>query len=155
MTERGMLPNSLQILDAFRFLGWNLYITDRETRKKVDVISRGPVKEVEFYNPDYARFYVAFPRVRDPTNALQVQLEIDRIEDEEQMDFPYMYHMGNLDAGNRIPIFCFIFDKEGMGVLHRQGDDLVKSLIVRHGSISEYVTKGHIGPVVKFSSTKN
>lgn len=155
MIERGVLPNSLQILDAFRFLGWNLYIIDRETRNKVDVISRGPVKEIEFYNPNYARFYVAFPRVRDPKNALQVQLEIDRIEDEEQMDFPYMYHKGNLDPTNRIPISCFIFDRQGMGVLHRQGEDLIRSLVVEHGSISEYVMKGHIGPVVKVSSAKN
>lgn len=155
MTKRGVLPNSLQILDAFRFLGWNLYIIDADTRNKVDVISKGPVKEIEFYNPNYARFYVAFPRVRDPTNALQVQLEIDRIEEHERMDFPYMYYRGNLDSDSRVPISCFIFDREGMGVLHRRGDDLIKSLVVRHGSISDYVIKGHIGPVVKVSSAKS
>lgn len=138
MVAEGVLPNSQQILKAFISTGWNLYCIDSEVNDRIDVISRGPAKEVVFHDNALSCFYVAFPIIKDSTNAFNVQLETDRISEYERIDVPFINQGGVM--GRRVPASCFAFTENGMEVIYNGSRGPSRAVLVRPGSIEQFIT---------------
>jgi hypothetical protein len=138
MILEGVLSNSQQILDAFISTGWNLYCIDPKVNDRIDIISRGPAKELIFNNEKYPLFYVAFPAIKDPTNALDVQLEYDKISEHEGIDVPFINHRGGFVQ--RVPVSCFAFTEKGMEVIYNGSRGPSRAVLVRPNSVVQFIT---------------
>ncbi len=120
-----VVPNSIEILGAFRDKGWNLYEILDKSEDDLEMYRRGSVSEIKVV-PNIESLYYLIPRVRNHSSALDIEVT-----------------MGDLAGRGLIP--PYFSDPEGgmffTGAfsLKRKGE-LKKEVAVFDGVLDDFLT---------------